>query len=81
MTQTAPLLAATFEAVTATVQDCIDAGASTAPDAWRAAAVLWFALHGLVTVPQAVNSLDWPPFDQFLTDCVTRTVGLREQPA
>ncbi|HET9692414.1 MAG TPA: hypothetical protein VFP61_14785 [Acidimicrobiales bacterium] len=69
-------MAATIELVVTTIQQCIDAGASST-DAWTTTAVLWFALHGLVTVPQAITSVGWPPFDHLLTECVTRSVGLR----
>ncbi len=81
MDHTAPLMAATVELVTTTIQNCIDIGACTSTDAWTTTAILWFTLHGLVTVPQAITSLDWPPFDQLLTDCITRTVGLHSPPA
>lgn len=76
MKRTAPLLAANLAIAVEIVQACIDSGASTGKDAYFDTAVLWFALHGLVTVPAAITSIDWPDFDRLLVACVTRAARL-----
>jgi AcrR family transcriptional regulator len=71
MEASAPLMAATIQLVVGTIQDCIDTGAATGTDAFADTAVLWFALHGLITVPQAITSIPWPDTDDLLTACIT----------
>ncbi len=80
MEQTAPLMAAAIGLVSDTIQACIDTGASTSTDAHLDTTILWFALHGLITIPQAITSLTWPDFDDLLATCITRTVGLHTTP-
>jgi AcrR family transcriptional regulator len=80
MDQTAPLMAAAIGLVSDTIQACIDTGASDSTDAHLDTTILWFALHGLVTVPQAITSLTWPDFDYLLAACITKAVGLHTSP-
>lgn len=80
MEQTAPLMAAAIALVTDTIQACIDTGASDSTDAHLDTTILWFALHGLITIPQAITSLPWPDFDDLLATCITKTVGLHTTP-
>jgi len=76
MAQSAPLMAAGIDMFTAAIQACVDAGRSTTSDASFATAILWFALHGLITVPAAITSLDWPDYGEMLNACVTRAAQL-----
>ena len=80
MEQTAPLMAAAIGLVSDTIQACIDTGASTSTDAHLDTTILWFALHGLITIPQAITSLTWPDFDDLLAACITKTVGIHTTP-
>ena len=76
MELTAPVLAANLAIVVETVQACIDTGASAGTDAFFDTAMLWFALHGFLTVTAAFTSIDWPEQEELLVACVTRAVGL-----
>ena len=76
MELTSPVLAANLAIIIETVQDCIDTGASAGTDAFFDTAVLWFALHGLLTVTAAFTSIDWPEQEQLLIACITRAVRL-----
>jgi AcrR family transcriptional regulator len=80
MEQTAPLMAAAITLFRDSIQACIDAGESVSTDAYFDTLTLWFALHGLVTVPAAITSLDWPDHDQLLAASVTRAAQLTRAP-
>ena len=81
MESSAPVLADGVQLVRDAVQACIDSGASTASDAFIGTVVLWFTLHGLITVPQAITTVEWPERERLLTTCVVRAVQLREAAA
>jgi AcrR family transcriptional regulator len=76
MEHTAPMLAATMGIVAGAIQACIDVGAAAGPDAYLDTVVLWFTLHGLVAIPQAITSIEWPETDRLLRACVTRAAKL-----
>jgi AcrR family transcriptional regulator len=76
MEQTAPLMADTIRLVVDAIQLCIDAGASSSADASFDALILWFSMHGLVTVPAAIPSIAWPSDDALLRDSVARAARL-----
>lgn len=76
MEETAPLMAAGIATVVDTLQACIDRGASASRDAYFDTVMLWFGLHGLITVPQAITSIDWPDRDRLFDACVTRGAQL-----
>lgn len=77
MEQSAPLLASALGLVVTAVQACIDAGASAGTDAFMDTVVLWFTLHGFITVPQAITTVPWPERDGLLEACVTRAARLQ----
>lgn len=74
--ETAPLLGALVSLVVEAVQACIDTGASSGGDAYIDTVVLWFTLHGLISIPPAFTSLSWPDRDDLLVTCVGRAVRL-----
>jgi AcrR family transcriptional regulator len=76
MEQTGPLMAETLGLVVTAIQGCVDAGASGSTDASFDAMILWFAMHGLVTVPAAITSIAWPSDDALLHESVTRAARL-----
>lgn len=76
MDQSGPLLREAVGLVAWAVQECIDAGASSGTDALVDTAVLWFTLHGLITVPQAITSVPWPDGELLLQECTTRAAQL-----
>ncbi len=76
MDESGPLLRETIGLVVWAVQACIDGGASSGTDALLDTAVLWFTLHGLITVPQAITSVPWPDGELLLHECVTRAARL-----
>jgi AcrR family transcriptional regulator len=76
MERTGPLMAAVLAMVVEAIQACADAGGSESTDASFDALVLWFALHGLITVTQAVTSIPWPHGDVLFEACVRRAARL-----
>lgn len=72
MPLTQPAMLAAIDAVVAVLQACIDTGASASTDARADTLIMWGALHGLVTAPQAITSVDWPDDEQLVEACVTR---------
>ncbi|MDE3204932.1 MAG: TetR/AcrR family transcriptional regulator [Acidobacteriota bacterium] len=76
MAETGPLMTAAIAMATEGIQACIDSGASASTDAVADTAVLWFSLHGLITVPQAITSVDWPDHEKLFLACVTRSAQL-----
>ena len=76
MAETGPLMTAAIAMATEGIQACIDSGASASTDAVADTAVLWFSLHGLITVPQAITSVDWPDHEWLFLTCVTRSAQL-----
>lgn len=78
MEESGPVLSAGVDLVRDSVQACIDSGASAATDAFLTTAVLWFALHGFVTVTQAITSVEWPEREVLLTACVERALQLTQ---
>lgn len=85
MTATVPLMAATVGIVTDAIEACIENGSSTSADAYFDTLILWFAIHGLATIPPAITSIAWPDSDTLLAACVTRAAQLhpstRSEPA
>ena len=77
MVETAPLLKEAIALVTDAIEACIKSGQSVSVDAELDTSVLWFAMHGLVTVPEAITSLDWPDEDRLLAACVTSAARLK----
>ncbi len=77
MVETDPLLKEAVDLVTTAIEACIYSGQSGSVDAALDTSVLWFALHGLVTVPEAITSLDWPDDDRLLAACVTSAARLK----
>lgn len=77
MEQTAPILTAGVELVANAVQACIDADASEGTDAYVDAVMLWFAVHGLISIPQAITSVPWPDLDELLVTFVSRVLRLK----
>ncbi len=59
-----------FELLTAAVAGCVAEGTSTSTDPIVTSAVLWAALHGLVSLPPATPGFPWPPLDQLLRQLV-----------
>jgi AcrR family transcriptional regulator len=76
MDQTAPLIAETFGLVVTTIERCVESGRSSSADPFADATALWFAIHGLVTLPPTVPSFPWPDADELLVACVTRLIRL-----
>ncbi len=76
MVETAPLLKEAIALVSDAIGACIESGQSASVDAALDTSVLWFALHGLITVPEAITSLDWPDEDRLLAACVTSAARL-----
>lgn len=81
MTESAPQLTAIIDLIAAAIQACIDTGVSTSTDAYFDTYLLWFAVHGLITVTGAITSIDWPALDQLLDACITRAARLISPPA
>lgn len=63
MVETSPLMAEAFAIVTDTIQECINIGISTASDTTLGAVLLWYGLHGLITLRQSITSFPWPDLD------------------
>ena len=80
MEQSDPVLREGIAVVANSVQGCIDAGLSTGTDALLGTAVLWFTLHGLIVVPQAITSVAWPEDEELFMACINRAAGIRPVP-
>lgn len=78
MEETAPIMAACLELVADSIQACISAGVTDGSDAYTDTLILWFTVHGIISVPQAVTSLNWPDLHQLLVTCVSRAIRLKE---
>ena len=66
MARTAPLMATAIDLFKVVIQECVNAGDSASTDVTLDTFILWFTLHGLITVPAAITSLDWPDHDRLL---------------
>ncbi len=80
MERTAPIMAAAITLFSDTIRACVDAGDSASTNAPFDTLVTWFALHGLVTVPAAITSLEWPDDDLLLEAAVSRAARLTRAP-
>jgi AcrR family transcriptional regulator len=67
----------TFAALVRGVTGCQRTGAIPPGDAHSVATLLWIALHGAATLPQARSSFPWPPMDNLLDELLERVAGLR----
>lgn len=67
-----------FEQLAHAVQRCFDAGARTEQelDATLTAAVLWSALHGMVSLRISRPAFPWPPLDRMVGEAVRRQLAL-----
>ena len=74
MAETSPILAANVALVAEAVQACIDTGATAGTDAYFDTTMLWFSIHGLITVTGAITSIEWPAMDQLVEGCISRAV-------
>jgi AcrR family transcriptional regulator len=57
------LRAGTFGLLVEGIEDCIEAGISSAPSATSAALDIWVAMHGVVSLRGAQYQMPWPPRD------------------
>ena len=67
-----------FDVLVAAVTACADAGVSGSRDPRADAALVWTALHGLVTLRAAGPDLPWPPPDVQVDALVTRLALLSD---
>jgi AcrR family transcriptional regulator len=67
----------TFAALVRGVTGCQRTGAIPPGDPHNVATLLWIALHGAATLPQARSSFPWPPMENLLDDLLERVAGLR----
>ena len=65
-----------FEALTAGVTACQQAGLARTGDPQRMAMLIWAGLHGLASLTAARPSIDWPPIEELVEDLLTGIVGL-----
>jgi hypothetical protein len=61
----------------ACVSGCQQTGAIAPGDLHNVATLLWIALHGAATLPQARSSFPWPSTENLLDDLLERVAGLR----
>ncbi len=76
MVETWPLMYSTFNLVRDTIQECIDAGLSRANDATESATMLWFGIHGLISLRQSITSFPWPDETDAVRKILQNTVHL-----
>lgn len=76
MAETGPVLTASVALVAEAIQACIDTGATAGTDAYFDTIMLWFAIHGLITVTGAITSVEWPAMDQLVEGCISRAVRI-----
>ena len=76
MSDTLQVTGATFQMVVDLIQGCIDAGRSSCPDAVTATVATWAALHGLVSLPQAITSFPWPDMERLMDSTLSSIVGI-----
>jgi AcrR family transcriptional regulator len=80
MERTAPIMAAAITLFSDTIQACVDAGDSESTNAPFDTLITWFALHGVIAVPNAITSLEWPDDDLLLEAAVSRSARLTRAP-
>lgn len=68
----------TFMLVENTVQACIDSGEALSNDARFSAILLWYSLHGLVTLRQSITTFPWPDIDEAIDQILRRTIGFTD---
>ncbi|MGB8180554.1 MAG: TetR/AcrR family transcriptional regulator [Acidimicrobiales bacterium] len=78
MEQTSPIMARCIAIFRDTIQACVDTGRSASTDVNFDTLVSWFSLHGVVALPAAITSLDWPDDEDLLVASVTRAARLIE---
>lgn len=78
--ETNALTIASLRLVTELIQACVAAGRAVSADPSYTTFLLWFSLHGLITVRAAMASIEWPPLEKLLTDCVVLSTGLEMRP-
>lgn len=74
-----PSAAAAFDVLVRGVEACVAAGRSDSGDPRADAALIWTALHGVVTLRSAAPQLPWPDLDPQLRAAVTRLALIRER--
>lgn len=67
--------AAAFLTLVEGIQGAMDAGAAPRGDAFRAATLVWGALHGLVSLRSARPAFPWAPLEDLVDDLLARVVG------
>jgi AcrR family transcriptional regulator len=74
MESTIPVMNETFSLVSRSIKDCIDAGLinNVRPD--FGAVLLWYSLHGLVSLPHSIPSFPWPDSSMALTEIFDRVL-------
>ncbi len=78
--ETNDLMRAALGVAARAIEECVEAGMSTSTDPAYDTLILWFALDGLVTVKQAIASIEWPEEERLLGDCVARAAKLQRRP-
>ncbi len=76
MVETSPLMTDTFALVRDSVQECIDAGVAAKVDANTSTVMLWYSLHGLITLRQSITSFPWPDIDVAVAQILQDSIGL-----
>jgi AcrR family transcriptional regulator len=62
------------------VAACMRAGLAPDDDPFRVATNVWTALHGIVTLRNALPAFPWPPLERQLDDALAGMVGLHHNP-
>ena len=78
MEESFPAMLDTFMLVENTVQACIDGGVALSNDARFSAILLWYSLHGLVTLRQSITTFPWPDIDEAIDQILRRTIGFTD---
>lgn len=62
------------------IRQCIESGSVMAADPERAAANVWAALHGIVSLRRSAPGFPWPPMREQVEDVLVGLVGIERVP-
>jgi AcrR family transcriptional regulator len=80
MERTAPIMAAAIALFSDAIQACVDAGDSESTNVPFDTFITWFSLHGIIAVPAAITSLEWPDDELLIEAAVSRSARLTRAP-